>query len=402
MDNLKRQRGSIKGKFTRLERFVEADNNPAEQPKTDITNRLTYLEATWIEYQECHRLIVEAVDEDEVEEEEAEIEEAEGRYFTIKSKLQTILKDDDDGSSSAASQPSVQANGPHQSISVADIKLPRLDLPKFSGDVLQWTSFHDLFTSMVHNQVISNSQKLQYLKISLTGEAATLIQSFDVTDANYVEAWSILKTRYQNERFLIQSHLQSLFSQQQLREESSPRLRNLIDHTNKCVRALQLMGLPTDDWDSFLVFIVTDRMDSDSRRQWELHHQGSSYPSYAVLQSFVEQRCRALDSTASARSKGQTRPHTPKNTVSSHLSLSDISCVVCQENHPLHQCPKFGSMDSKERQAVVRVGNLCFNCLRPNHSLRNCQSKSTCRKCGLKHHSLLHIEKLSSSVDDAD
>jgi hypothetical protein len=42
------------------------------------------LEATW---NECNRLIVEAVDEEELEAVDAEIEEAEGRDFTIKFKL---------------------------------------------------------------------------------------------------------------------------------------------------------------------------------------------------------------------------------------------------------------------------------------------------------------------------
>jgi hypothetical protein len=161
------------------------------------------------------------------------------------------------------------------------------------------------------------------------------------------------------------------------------------------------MGLATDHWDPILVYTVTDRMDPDSRRQWELHFQGTDFPCYAILQTFIEQRCRALEATVSSRGKGQTRPHTSKTTSSSHLTSTNTSCVACKSNHLLHQCAKFGSMDSKERQTVVRVGNLCFNCLRPGHSVGNCLSKSTCRKCGSKHHTLLHMEKATPPVADS-
>jgi hypothetical protein len=166
MEVLRRQRGATKGKFTRLEHFVDPASNPVQQPRTEFVNRLTYLETIWSEFNQCHKSIIEVVDEDELEAEDEELEQAETRYFRIKSQFQVIIDADEDGTSSEASVPSVRANGPRLSKTVADIKLPRLDLPKLLGDVLQWTSFHDLFTSMVHNQAISNSQKMQYLKTS--------------------------------------------------------------------------------------------------------------------------------------------------------------------------------------------------------------------------------------------
>jgi hypothetical protein len=281
---------------------------------------------------------------------------------------------------------------PNNGGNVARVKLPQLDLPKFSGDVLHWTSFRDLFSSMVINQDISDSQKLHYLKTSLTGEAAALLYSIDVTDANFREAWNMLGDRYQNERYLIHSHLQSLFAQMHLKEESASNLRKLLDHTTKCVRAINVLGLPTDEWDAFLVFSIVDRMDSDSRRQWELHSPGSDYPQFEDVKKFIEQRCRALEATVS-KNKTTTRPHTPRAAVSSHHSSTYGACTTCNESHSLHQCAKFGSMDVKQKQSVVRKDNLCYNCLRANHSVRNCASKSSCRKCVKKHHTLLHLEK---------
>jgi len=43
-----------------------------------------------------------------------------------------------------------------------------------------------------------------------------------------------------------------------------------------------------------------------------------------------------------------------------------------------------------ERLEAAKKFNLCFHCLRTGHSLSQCQSTSTCKRCNGKHHSLLH------------
>ncbi|XP_058810473.1 uncharacterized protein LOC131675492 [Phymastichus coffea] len=59
-------------------------------------------------------------------------------------------------------------------------KLPRLDLPTFSGKHEDWDSFADIFTTLVHNAPrIADTTKLQYLKSCLKGSAAELVK--DVT-----------------------------------------------------------------------------------------------------------------------------------------------------------------------------------------------------------------------------
>ena len=60
-------------------------------------------------------------------------------------------------------------------------KLPKLDLPKFEGNVLEWESFWDSFDSAIHsNNTLSEVQKFNYLK-SLLPTLSTL--SFEVAMA---------------------------------------------------------------------------------------------------------------------------------------------------------------------------------------------------------------------------
>lgn len=74
-------------------------------------------------------------------------------------------------------------------------KLPHINMPKFSGNILQWGSFRDQFVDLMHKQPsLSNAQKLVYLQRVLDGEVASVIKSTNSTDADYEGAktrWSL-------------------------------------------------------------------------------------------------------------------------------------------------------------------------------------------------------------------
>ena len=57
---------------------------------------------------------------------------------------------------------------PHQNHS---IKLPQIDIKKFSGDVTEWQTFFDSFEVAVHfNNKLWNIEKVNYLLSYLTGK----------------------------------------------------------------------------------------------------------------------------------------------------------------------------------------------------------------------------------------
>ena len=55
------------------------------------------------------------------------------------------------------------------------IRIPKLDMPQFSGNPLYWQSFWDSFEATVHNNtVLTGVQILSYLRAQLEGEASRL------------------------------------------------------------------------------------------------------------------------------------------------------------------------------------------------------------------------------------
>ena len=77
------------------------------------------------------------------------------------------------------------------------VRLPRLDLPTFSGNALEWQPFWDRFNAAVNsNPSISDVQKLNYLRSQLCGEASQVIAGFSLKSANYSQSVVLLKDYY--------------------------------------------------------------------------------------------------------------------------------------------------------------------------------------------------------------
>ena len=77
-----------------------------------------------------------------------------------------------------------------------NVKLPKLDLPKYAGDVLEWQSFWEMFKASVHDTDLPEVTKFSYLRSLLEGEAATCISGLPLRAANYDAACKILADRF--------------------------------------------------------------------------------------------------------------------------------------------------------------------------------------------------------------
>uniref|UniRef100_A0A914MEM2 Uncharacterized protein n=1 Tax=Meloidogyne incognita TaxID=6306 RepID=A0A914MEM2_MELIC len=85
---------------------------------------------------------------------------------------------------------------PNQSTQ-SHMHLPKISLPKFSGNCIEYVSFWNSFCAGVHDlSTISNSVKFSYLKECLSGPALLLVKSLPLTDASYNEAIRLLKENY--------------------------------------------------------------------------------------------------------------------------------------------------------------------------------------------------------------
>ena len=389
----KKARSSIKGQMTRLANYIIENPNATE---IELKIRLDSLSELYARFNHVQDEI-----DQKCSEEEQLIEDAEERipmetkYFDTQAKyISAIEKFHQPNQNVPATNDNPQIN------QNAQMKLPPITLPKFDGSVSEWHTFLDTFSSLINNDPhIDLIKKFHYLKSCLTGEAANLIDSITVTAANYENAWTLLKERYNNKKLLINHHLKGFFSQTALKSENFSDLNQLFDTSNKHLRALRALGSPVDQWDDITVFLITSKFDYESKRQWDMSLKENEMPSFKDLEQFIQKRCFAL-SNISQDNMGNQKNKGSKTYNTHHSESKAIKlCNFCSsKEHKSYKCPDMIKLNPKERFELVKRKNLCLKCFNKGHSLSACRLPD-CNQCAKKHNSLLHFNQVEDNPE---
>ncbi len=381
MADVKQRSGAYLG-LQKLELKVVA-LDPNNTPIGDIKNFIQETDNKWGRLEDLHfRILAACTDEAAITLQADTLEPMEECYRRIKNKLSELH---------------VRISSFTSSTSTANIKLPEMSLPCFDGKYENWTQFEDMFKATIHNhKSLSASQKLQYLKSCVKGDATNLIKSITVSDSNYQEAWNLLEQRYNNKREIVFSLLRKLTNHPNMKTESAVQLQSLIDTTLETLTCLKVLSLPTDEWDALVTFLISDKMDGVSKAEWSRTFKGTDFPKLKELHSFIEQHIRTLHArgamaSAAVSSKPAAGGHKFTRNIGTHHSAIS-NCKVCKQSHQVYQCTKLREMTPSDRLATVKSTGLCVNCLRDGHSAKECSSQFTCRKCKNKHNTLLHID----------
>lgn len=77
------------------------------------------------------------------------------------------------------------------------VKLPKLSLPHFSGNVMKRTTFWDSFESAVHNtNDLTDIDKLNYLRSLLKHTAYEAVSGLTLSSPNYQEAIDVVHKQF--------------------------------------------------------------------------------------------------------------------------------------------------------------------------------------------------------------
>ena len=94
---------------------------------------------------------------------------------------------------------------------VARVKLPKLAICPFNGNITTWTTFWDSFESAIDSSPgLSEIDKFNYLRSLVENSAAEAISGLTLTSDNYKEAVLILKKRFGNKQQIITKHMDTL------------------------------------------------------------------------------------------------------------------------------------------------------------------------------------------------
>ena len=93
----------------------------------------------------------------------------------------------------------------------SQVRLPKLQLKRYSGDPKNWQEWWDSFEAVIHsNDRISEVEKFTHLRSLLEGAAQSTIAGLQLTSANFPVAIDLLKERFTKKQMIINSHMDSL------------------------------------------------------------------------------------------------------------------------------------------------------------------------------------------------
>ena len=268
------------------------------------------------------------------------------------------------------------------------VKLPKLDVPVFDGNIVNWIPFWEQFRISVHDRgKLSDPEKLAYLKHALKdGRVKTVVEGLSGSGENYKEAVDTLRKRYDRPRLIHQAHVRAIVDAPSLKDSNGRELRRLHDAVSQHLRALKTMDCEPSG--SFVTSLLELKLDTTTMFEWQKYSQEApSVPHYSTLLEFISLRAQASESSVFdlKRSPGH------RTLASYSASTEEANCVACKETkHPLYVCAKFRDLPLEQRNSLVRSKSLCMNCLKPGHFIKQCKSLQRCRKCQKTHHTLLH------------
>lgn len=331
-----------------------------------------------------------------------------------------------------------------------NVSTPQIDIPIFSGDYEQWISFKNLFIESIHkNKSMSQSQKMQFLKGKLRGEAEKLIQHLHISSDNYQTCWDILNQRYNNKKLIFNTHMNTLMSLPLMHQQTASNIKKVHDTTNECLNAIKNLGVDISTWDPMIVYLIAQKLDSDTYNDYiDSLPEPRDLPYLRDFLSYLEGKFIALETS---RRKIETPKYTPQsnnqprhhynqalvndNQYNQYRKPREIAlkpshyymnrptnynqanktdqtrfveskpfinhstyksyqksynkCIICEDDHPIYLCLKFRELNYHEKEKCIAQYNLCINCL-INHNGKECTSQKTCFRCHEKHNTILH------------
>ncbi|XP_062618740.1 uncharacterized protein LOC134280347 [Saccostrea cucullata] len=138
------------------------------------------------------------------------------------------------------------------------VKLPKLELPTYSGDKIKFKEFWDAFEATVHkNPKLSNIEKFNSLKSKLKVVAQEAISGLSLSNENYDVAVATLRERFGDIQSLINKLYVELINTQSATNDTSS-LRKLNDDLERHLRSLE--ALHQDVNQDVFVSMITSKL----------------------------------------------------------------------------------------------------------------------------------------------
>ena len=293
--------------------------------------------------------------------------------------------------------------------------LPRLTLPKFSGEPAEWPKWFALYKSLVHNQqTLSSTEKMAHLQSTVTGLARRTIAGMLYDGSLYEDAVQALQDRFGREEDIIHANLRAVFECPSPAHLDPATLERFHAAVHCAVAVFQNLGYNGDLHSFENLRRAVEKLPPELKHEWGKYAMDMEpvKPSLIHFDLWLRKQVRVALNYAAvckvprrpAMEKKQPRPvrkgeQSPAAQRSALVTDAEVSrrslCICCGEPHVVTACEVFLQKTVDERALLVAEAKCCFYCLKRNHTVKYCKFAKPCgvNSCQMRHHKILHGSK---------
>lgn len=335
--------------------------------------------------------------------------DAVNRQSTEAARLQTEAKQVEDAVSKVTKAvTTVSDDLQHPKV---ELKLDKIQLPTFDGDLTNWIAFRDQYLDLVHNNAkLTTVTKFYQLKTHLKGLALDSINGFKLSAADYEAAWFVLMRRYNKPDQIIEEYFRKFESLPALTHAHTVGIIRMVNAVNQLIRVLPNLGVDVTTWDKWIMFNLKSRLDKVTLRKWMDQVKLRQDVKLQEMLEFLEvEAAECLSSepekmrpTISKWSQKRNRKQFNRS-ATTMLITEAIKCAQCNNGHQLFQCATFKALPTAERIKKVKASKLCIKCLKEHQHPADCKF-GACPTCTKEHNSLLCLkrEQLKKSNEQSE
>ncbi|UYV74543.1 hypothetical protein LAZ67_12000081 [Cordylochernes scorpioides] len=297
------------------------------------------------------------------------------------------------------------------------LKLPKMELPCFDGDLEGWISWWSRFKRIHEDRELDDDEKMHYLVQAMVpgSRAHRLLGAYTHTGKNYESAIGALKGRFGDRKLLIELYLRKLIDLVVLNaRRQSANLDRLYDEISAYLQSLESLSIPPEYLEVFLFPLVESCLPTQILQVWQRTpeagygrddeqdvEQGKGGPAEGLdglgvgennpKYSFPSRPLhfdKSNKSTASQLyvSKNKEYKYT-KGSFSTTNYERKTKCIFCDGmSHENWKCFKIRRMTREEQLKKMSDAGVCFKCLKRNHLRRDCRTKIIFQNCGGPHY----------------
>ena len=168
---------------------------------------------------------------------------------------------------------------------------PKIKLTEFSGDPLEWPEWSGLFDVVVHQKPISYTEKMPYLKTSLTGQAKAAISGMGFSSQPYYHAWDILCEKYGRSDAIVNAQFKKIHTHPPIRHNDSTRILKFANVVTNVVNNLTQLGYTSDLEAEAGLSSTTRKLSPQLREPWLQYMQDRRSPTERQPDYFQRLAC---------------------------------------------------------------------------------------------------------------